>query len=749
MVTGLRRGWPHYREPRRANRGDMGTAGPGLFYKPIPRTDGHNRILPVNRSMNPKREVTSVGLVALVGELGAYTGAKVDKAYLYEDDLVRLKMRDFDRGRIELLVQVGEEKRVHVTEPEFVPAAPDRPPNFAKMLRNRIAGADLASVSQHGFDRILTFEFRREDEDTTVVAELFGEGNLAVLDESGAVVDSLSTVRLQSRTVAPGSQYGYPQTRINPLEMDAATFRETMAESDTDLVRTLATQLNLGGTYGEELCTRAGVEKTKPIEEATEEDFDRLFAEMQALLDRLREGNTDPRVYREDGALVDVTPVPLEEYAQYESERFESFNAALDTYFRALEAAESESETGSETSGPDFDAEIERRERIIEQQKQAIDDFEAEADAEREKAELLYANYDLADSILRTVREAREAGHSWTDISERFADGAEQGIEAAAAVKDVNEAEGRVLVEIEDRTISLDPQSGVEKNADRLYTGAKEIEEKREGALEAIENTREELAALEKRREEYLEGDSEEEESEEKRGETDWLARKSIPVKQPEKWYDRFRWFRTSDGFLVLGGRNADQNEELVSKYMEHADRFFHTQAHGGPATILKASDPSEAARDIEIPQRSLEEAAQFAVTYSTVWKDGRYSGDVYMVSGDQVSKTPESGEYLEKGGFAIRGDRTYFEDTPVGAAVGIACEPETRVVGGPPEPIEEQAEMTFRLEPGRYAQGDLAKRLYREFREEFTDTSFVRKVASPDEIQKFMPPGTSRVSEE
>ncbi|MFB6085908.1 MAG: ribosome rescue protein RqcH [Halodesulfurarchaeum sp.] len=699
--------------------------------------------------MDPKREVTSVGLVALVGELGAYTGATVDKAYLYPDDLVRLKMRDYDRGRIELLVQVGETKRAHVTEPEFVPPAPDRPPNFAKMLRNRIAGADFARVSQHGFDRILEFEFRRGDEDTTVVAELFGEGNLAVLDESGTVVDSLSTVRLQSRTVAPGAQYGFPESRINPLDMDAEAFRTAMAESDTDLVRTLATQLNLGGTYAEELCTRAGVEKTKTITEADESDFAPLYAEMRDLLDRLREGNTNPRVYREDGDPVDVTPVPLEEYAHLESEAFDSFNEALDSYFRSLAEVASEPATGSDSAGPDFDAEIERRERIIEQQQRAIEDFEAEAEVEREKAELLYANYELVDEILETVREARSAGHSWTDIEERLAEGADQGIEAAEAVTGIDESEGRIRVEIEGREISLDPHSGVEKNADRLYTGAKEIEAKREGALEAIEDTRAELASLEKRREEFIEGESDEKvETTEEKESTDWLARKSVPIRKPEKWYDRFRWFRTSDGFLVLGGRNADQNEELVEKYMEHADRFFHTQAHGGPATILKTSDPSEPTTDIEVPERSLEEAAQFAVTFSTVWKDGRYSGDVYMVEGDQVSKTPESGEYLEKGGFAIRGDRTYFEDTPVGAAVGIACEPETRVVGGPPEPIEAQAETSIRIEPGRYAQGDVAKRLYREFRERFADTTFVRKVASPDEIQKFMPPGTSRISE-
>ncbi|MFW5965535.1 MAG: ribosome rescue protein RqcH, partial [Halodesulfurarchaeum sp.] len=353
----------------------------------------------------------------------------------------------------------------------------------------------------------------------------------------------------------------------------------------------------------------------------------------------------------------------------------------------------------------------------------------------------------LVDEILTTIRAARENGHGWSEIEQRLRDGAEQGIEAAAAVTGIEGSEGMVQVEIDDHEIDLDPQSGVEKNADRLYTAAKAIEDKRAGAEAAIEETREELEALKQRREAYEADETDSETDDQER--VDWVNRNSIPIKRPERWYDRFRWFRTSDGFLVLGGRNADQNEELVAKYMEPADYFFHTQAHGGPATILKTSDPSEPARNIDVPERSLEEAAQFAVTYSTLWKEGKYGGDVYMVGGDQVSKTPESGEYLQKGGFAIRGDRTYFEDTPVGAAVGIACEPETRVLGGPPEPIEERTERSVRVEPGRYAQGDLAKKIYRRFREGFADTSFVRKVASPDEIQKFMPPGTSRIAEE
>jgi predicted ribosome quality control (RQC) complex YloA/Tae2 family protein len=695
--------------------------------------------------MNPKRELTSVDLAALVTELGRYAGAKLDKAYLYGDDLLRLKLRDFDRGRVELMIEVGETKRAHVVDPDHVPDAPGRPPGFAKMLRNRLSGADFAGVSQFGFDRVLVFEFERADQTTQIVAELFGDGNIAVLDANGEVVDCLRTVRLQSRTVAPGAQYEFPSSRFNPLAVEYDGFAARMDESNTDLVRTLATQLNFGGLYAEELCTRAGVEKERAIEDAGEAAYEALYEAVERLSDQLSSGEFDPQLYREDEP-VDVTPFPLEERADLDSEGFDSFTGALDAYFVALQTTEDEESGGRDR--PEFEEQIERQQRIIDQQEGAIEGFEEQAEAERAKAESLYANYELIDDILSTVREAREQGTGWEDIEDRFAEGAERGIPAAEAVSGVTPSDGFVTVEIDDRVIELDPQEGVEQNADRLYREAKRVVGKKEGAEEAIAETRDELAELQHRRDEWEVSDHETE-SEDEPADIDWLNRRSIPVRQNEQWYERFRWYHTSDGFLVLGGRNADQNEELVKKYLDRGDRFFHTQARGGPVTVLKATGPSEPTREIDIPETSLEETAQFAVSYSSVWKNGRFAGDAYMADPDQVSKTPESGEYLEKGGFAIRGDRTYFRDTPVGVAVGITCEPETRVIGGPPAAIVPRTETAIEVEPGQYAQNDAAKRLYREFRERFTDTSFVRKVASPDLIAEFLPPGGSRVVEE
>ncbi|WP_363466348.1 ribosome rescue protein RqcH [Halogeometricum borinquense] len=699
--------------------------------------------------MDPKRELTSVDLSALVTELNRYEGAKVDKAYLYGDNLLRLRMRDFDRGRVELILEVGDVKRAHTAKPEHVPDAPGRPPNFAMMLRNRLNGADFAGVEQYEFDRILTFDFERGDEDTEIVVELFGQGNVAVLDETGEVVRSLETVRLKSRTVAPGAQYEFPSSRLHPFTVSYEGFKRRMEDSDTDVVRTLATQVNLGGLYAEEFCTRAGVEKTMDISDAGDEEYRAIYDAIQTFHDRLKSGDFDPRVYTEDGNVVDATPFPLKEHEAegLNSESYDTFNEALDEYFFAFDrSAEDEPEEEPGSDRPDFEAEIEKKKRIIEQQEGAIEGFEQQAERERERAELLYANYELVDEVLSTVRSARDESVPWDEIRQTLEDGAERGIPAAEAVVDVEGAEGTVTIEIDGTRIEVEVDMGVEKNADRLYKEAKRVEGKKEGAMAAIEDTREELAEVKARRDAWEEDDEDDDEEPEEPEDIDWLSRSSIPLKTEEHWYEQFRWFHTSDGYLVIGGRNADQNEEIVKKYLNKHDLFFHTQAHGGPVTVVKATGPSEPAQEVEFPDSTKREAAQFAVSYSSIWKEGRYADDAYMVTPDQVSKTPESGEYIEKGSFVIRGDRTYFRDVEAKVLVGVQCEGETRVLGGPPSAIEDRVEAAVSLQPGRYAQNDAAKMVYRRFREVFEDQSFVRKVASPDKIQEFLPPGGSEL---
>jgi len=79
-------------------------------------------------------------------------------------------------------------------------------------------------------------------------------------------------------------------------------------------------------------------------------------------------------------------------------------------------------------------------------------------------------------------------------------------------------------------------------------------------------------------------------------------------------WFEKFSWFITSENYLVIGGKDAHQNEVLVKKYMDKGDLFLHCELHGASVVILK--NPSN---DI-IPPMSIEEAASFEVCHSPSW---------------------------------------------------------------------------------------------------------------------------------
>ena len=204
------------------------------------------------------------------------------------------------------------------------------------------------------------------------------------------------------------------------------------------------------------------------------------------------------------------------------------------------------------------------------------------------------------------------------------------------------------------------------------------------------------------------------------------------------RWFERFHWFVSTDGFLVIGGRDAESNEEIYAKYLERRDLALHTDAPGAPLTVIKTEGE-------EVPESTLLEAAQSAVSYSSVWKAGLAAADCYLVKGDQVTKTPEHGEYLKSGGFVIRGERRYFRDVPLGIAIGIA---EGMLIGGPVQAVNPKAYLAVEISPGEFNPEDLARRIYRLFSEKEDDRAYLKSFASVDRIIEFLPPGGSKIME-
>lgn len=133
-------------------------------------------------------------------------------------------------------------------------------------------------------------------------------------------------------------------------------------------------------------------------------------------------------------------------------------------------------------------------------------------------------------------------------------------------------------------------------------------------------------------------------------------------------WFEKFLYFISSDGYLVLGGKDAQQNEILYRRYLKKGDIYVHADLHGASSVIIKNNPQTP---DAPIPPSTLSQAGSLSVCSSSAW-DSKAVMAAWWVNADQVSKTAPTGEYLTTGGFIIRGQKNFLP--PSQLLLGFAC---------------------------------------------------------------------------
>ena len=186
--------------------------------------------------------------------------------------------------------------------------------------------------------------------------------------------------------------------------------------------------------------------------------------------------------------------------------------------------------------------------------------------------------------------------------------------------------------------IEIDFTRSAQENAEIYFARAKKDKLKAEGAEKAIKDLESVLK-----------------ENEAKKSE-----KKALKRVQKKEWYEKFNWFFTSRGLLAIGGRSADQNEELNSRYFGDNDLFFHADIFGASAVILKGG--------AEASESDMEEAAQFGASFSKAWENALSATDVYSLSRSQVTKSKNRGS-LGKGSFLLSGERRWYKSVPLALA--------------------------------------------------------------------------------
>lgn len=247
--------------------------------------------------------------------------------------------------------------------------------------------------------------------------------------------------------------------------------------------------------------------------------------------------------------------------------------------------------------------------------------------------------------------------------------------------------------------IELHIDKNIEQNASVYFDSSKKAKKKLEGAKKA-------LLAAKKRLEDIMKKESREKE----------IAFQKENEKQRKKeWYEKFHWFISSDGFLVIGGKDATSNEVVIKKHMEKTDVVFHTTAPGSPFFIIKNPDGKD------IPQETRDETAIATVTFSKAWSLNMKSAEVFEASPNQISKEAESGEYVQKGAFMIRGKRKLYNPI-INLGIGLLnlsnqdSSPDKIIMSGPESAVRKNCDKFVFLKQGDTKKGAIVKILMKEF---------------------------------
>ena len=254
----------------------------------------------------------------------------------------------------------------------------------------------------------------------------------------------------------------------------------------------------------------------------------------------------------------------------------------------------------------------------------------------------------------------------------------------------------------------LDLTKSIDENAAVYFEKAKKIKKKIEGAEKALNESLKKLVQLEEKKEKIVHEKSKREKLKERK----------------QEWYEKFRWFLSSEGFLVIGGRDATSNEIVVKKHTEANDLVFHTDMAGSPFFVVKSDGR-------EIGEKTKEEAADATCTFSRAWKLGLQTSSVFYVSPEQVSKKTKAGEYMGKGAFMVYGKTNYISNK-INLAVGVTKQ--QQIMSGPLDAVKANCGHYVVLEQGNEKASAVAKYIQHKIN------------GSIDEIIRALPAGMFRV---
>lgn len=522
----------------------------------------------------------SITMSLLAAELDEkLRGSRIDKIHQPSKDEVVFHMRKKD-GNIKLLLSARSgSARLCITEESF--ENPQVPPSFCMLLRKYMSGAHFVSASAVEGDRIIMLSFTATSEmgDTVnidIAAELMGRyANLVVINGDGKIIDAMKRVDADAssvRQLLPGLMYKLPPNRDNPKFI-----------SETDAV--MDKVFSYGGTVSRAFlrCSQGmGPVIAREIEclaHTADSYADNLTEQQKAdvikAAETVKKYYRQPRytvIYNRQGSPSEFSFMPLAQYEGLSAKSFESLNELLDEYYSEKDKAER-----MRQKGKDLHKLVQNLvDRTVRKQTARKEELARSTDNEKYRiyGELLTANLWQLEKGMKKVKVLNYYDN--TEI-----------------------------------TIPLDPKLTGNQNAQKYYKEYKRKQTAVKMMTQLIAQSQIELEYLQSVAYSVNNAQSEKELMAIRSELHDAGYLKYYKNKEKRQKPQDFIRYISSDGFLILVGRNNLQNDRLTMKTARGKDMWFHIKNAPGSHVVVMSEG-----RDIPLPTQN--EAAMLAVYHSS-----------------------------------------------------------------------------------------------------------------------------------
>lgn len=564
-----------------------------------------------------------------------------------------------------------------------------------KRLRNDLLRSKISEIKQLGSERIVYMTFSGFDQEFILVGEFFGDGNIILCNKEMKILSLLHSIDVRHRKLAVGLNYvPPPSSGLNILEVIKENIEE-IKTSSTPVVRWIGRTLGLPGKYAEEIIKISNLNPDKLGNTLSDKEVEDIFQATKGLIGKVITGDHDAYIIR-DVKNPDVIPIPLGDMNQRTNVlKVPSFMEGLDSLF-----SENLLEHGKSSQSTTANQKITELEHKLEEQNKAI--------------LLVKERSSSISSVAKALLDI-----SYTGITS-IEDPAIQPLLSNYNSQTARES-GIFLINVNGEKIKVDPTSSIQAIASALFNESKK-------QMRATDTINLEKKKTEKSLELVKKQAS--------------VAQNSIvfAVQKKKEWFERYRWFITSDGHLAIGGRDASSNSAVIRKHLNKNDMVFHAEIVGSPFFLLRESTENDLV--------SVKEVAQSTVCFSRAWRAGVYGLNAYWIKPDQVKTAAPSGQFIAKGSFVIDGSRNFVQVTALQLAIGLYEKDESYLLMcGTPQAIKKNCIYFVTIEPSGMDMTEFAKKVKLEFMK-FKEKEEIVRAISIDDFIRVLPAGESHIVE-